>query len=164
MLEQYFKTLYTEEISIDESDRTTTYTCFAWAGGTFFLVVLLCQFFVLVGNRFWLYILLCTQSTIQLWCCVSFFGSGGKQFLVLRTYLVYNTVVWLCHFFYCGRKVNFVRIFLLNPNFLLEHRKFFSRTYAIIPQKYQELSMQVETWEQSQYSFNACWKKNYLYF
>ena len=33
---------------------------------------------VLAGNRFWLYILLCTWSTIQLWCCVSFFGSGGK--------------------------------------------------------------------------------------
>ena len=41
-------------------------------------VVLLCQFLVLAGNRFWLYILLCTWSTIQLWCCVSFFGSGGK--------------------------------------------------------------------------------------
>ncbi len=50
-------------------------TCprFAWAGGTFFPVVLLCLFLVLVGNRFWLYILLCTWSTIQLWCCVSFF-------------------------------------------------------------------------------------------
>ncbi len=35
-------------------------TRFAWAGGTFFPVVLLCQFFVLVGNRFWLYILLST--------------------------------------------------------------------------------------------------------
>ncbi len=54
---------------------------------------------------FWLYILLCTRSTIQLWCCVSFFGSGGKQFLVLRTYLVYNTVVRLCQFFCCGGKV-----------------------------------------------------------
>ncbi len=53
-------------------------TCprFAWAEGTFFPVVLLCQFLVLAGNRFWLYILLCTWSTIQLWCCVSFFGSG----------------------------------------------------------------------------------------
>ncbi len=30
-----------------------------WAGGTFFLVVLLCQFLVLAGNRFWFY-LLCT--------------------------------------------------------------------------------------------------------
>ncbi len=62
-------------------------TCprFAWAGGTFFPVVLLCQFLVLVGNRFWFYILLCTWSTIQLWCCVIFFGSGGKSFLVLRT-------------------------------------------------------------------------------
>ena len=47
-------------------------------------VVLLCQFLVLAGNRFWLYILLCTWSTIQLWCCVSFFGIfvvvAGKWF------------------------------------------------------------------------------------
>ncbi len=75
--------------------------------------------FVLVGNRFLFYILICIWSIIQLWCCVSFFGSGGKQFLVLRTYLEYNTVVRLCHFFCCGRKINFVRIFLFNPNFLL---------------------------------------------
>ncbi len=35
-------------------------TCprFAWAGGTFSPVVLLCQFLVLAGNRFWFYILL----------------------------------------------------------------------------------------------------------
>jgi hypothetical protein len=33
------------------------YTRCAWAGGTFFPVVLLCQFFVLAGNRFWFYIL-----------------------------------------------------------------------------------------------------------
>ena len=45
------------------------YTRFAWAGGTFFTVVLLCQFLVLVGNRFWFYILM---------------------------YLEYNTVVVLC--------------------------------------------------------------------
>jgi hypothetical protein len=55
--------------------------------------------------------------------------------------------VRLCHFCCCGRKVNFVQIFLLNPNFLLVHRKFTSPTYAIVPQKYQELSMQVETCE-----------------
>ena len=63
-------------------------TCprFAWAGGTFFPVVLLCQFLVLAGNRFQSYILLCTWSTIQLWCCVSFFGSGGKLILVSLTY------------------------------------------------------------------------------
>ncbi len=54
-------------------------------------VVLLCHFLVLAGNRFWLYILLCTWSTIQLWCCVSYFVSGGKSFFKLRTYLVYNT-------------------------------------------------------------------------
>jgi hypothetical protein len=37
--------------------RRNKYTRFAWAGGTFFPVVLLCQFLVLVGNRFWFYIL-----------------------------------------------------------------------------------------------------------
>ena len=45
-------------------------TRYAWAGGTFFPVVLLCQFFVLAGNRFWFYILL--------------------------MYLEYHTVVVLC--------------------------------------------------------------------
>jgi hypothetical protein len=37
------------------------------------------------------------------------------MFFVLRTYLVYNTVVRLCHFFCCGGKANLVSIFLLNP-------------------------------------------------
>ncbi len=46
------------------------YTRCAWAGGTFFPVVVLCQFLVLAGNRFWFYILL--------------------------MYLEYNTVVVLC--------------------------------------------------------------------
>ena len=88
-------------------------------------------------------------------------------------YLEYHTSVVLCYFFWfwreivfgvtyvlsvqyscavvscfcCGGKVNFVRIFLLNPNFLFVHRKFSSRTYSIVPQKYGELSMQVETRE-----------------
>jgi hypothetical protein len=44
-------------------------TCCTWAGGTFFPVVLLCQFLILAGNRFWFYILM---------------------------YLEYNTVVALC--------------------------------------------------------------------
>jgi hypothetical protein len=42
--------------------------------------------------------------------------------LVLCTYLVYNTVVWLCQFICFGGKANLVSIFLLNPNFLLVHR------------------------------------------
>ncbi len=53
--------------------RRLKYTRHAWAGGTFFPVVLLCQFSVLVGNRFWFYILL--------------------------IYLEYHTVVVLCQFF-----------------------------------------------------------------
>ncbi len=70
------------------------------------LCCMLCQFFVLAGNRFWFYMLLMYLGyrTIQFWCCVIFFGSGGKQFLVLRTYLVYNIVVWLCQFFSYGGK------------------------------------------------------------
>ncbi len=63
---------------------------------------------------------LCTQSFIQLWCCVSFFKSGSKQFLI-RTYLVYNTVVRLCQFFCCGGKANLVRIFLLNPRIFFSY-------------------------------------------
>jgi hypothetical protein len=62
------------------------------------------------------------------WCCVSFFGSGGKLFLVLLTYLVYNTVVRLCQFFCCGQKANLVKKFLLNPSFLLVHRNKLSVT------------------------------------
>jgi hypothetical protein len=46
-----------------------------------------------------------TYTTIQLWHCVSFFGSGGKLVLVLHTYLVYNTVLQLCQFFGCGGEI-----------------------------------------------------------
>ncbi len=118
--------------------------------------MLLCQFFVLAGNRFWFYILLsCTQSTIQLWCCVRFFGSGGKLLLVLLTYLVYNTIVWLCQYFCCDGKANLVQIFLLNTNFLLVHRKktfcycvplscfvwIYNHTVTIVSQKYREFCL-----------------------
>ncbi len=91
----------------------------------------------------------------------------------ITMYLEYHTVVVLCWFFWfwweigfgvtyvlsvqyscavvsffcCGEKVNFVRIFLLNLNFLLVHRKCSSRTYAIVPQKYRDFSMHVETHE-----------------
>ncbi len=129
-------------------------TCYAWAGGTFFPVVLLCQFFVLAGNRLWFYILLCTQSTIQLWCCVSFFGSGRKLFLMLLSYLVYNTVVRLCQFFCCGRKANLVRFFFESEfSFSYIGIKFcfcvsfsyfvwiYNHTVMIVTQKYQELCL-----------------------
>ncbi len=101
----FYSTLLT--LTDGQTDRQTDrqknkYTRFAWAGGTFFPVVLLFQFLVLARNRFCFTYYLCTQSTIQLWCCVSFFGSGGKQLLVLRTYLVQDTVVRLCQFFCCG--------------------------------------------------------------
>jgi hypothetical protein len=53
-----------------ESWTENKYTRYGWAGGTFFPVVLLCQFSVLAGNRLWFYILL--------------------------MYLEYHTVVVLC--------------------------------------------------------------------
>ncbi len=87
-------------------DRITdgkTSICCAWAGRTFFQEVLLCHFLVLVGNRFSFSILMYLENNTVVVLC-QFFGSGRKQFLVLRTYLVYNTVVWLCQFFHCGGK------------------------------------------------------------
>jgi hypothetical protein len=64
----FYSTLLT--LTDGQTDRQRNkYTRFAWAGGTFFPVVLLCQYLVLAGNRFWFYILM---------------------------YLEYNTVVVLC--------------------------------------------------------------------
>ncbi len=61
--------------------RSVKYTRYAWAGGTFFTVVLLCQFSVLAGNRFWFYILL--------------------------MYLEYHTVVVLCQFLLIWQEIVF---------------------------------------------------------
>ncbi len=47
------------------------------AGGTFFPVVVLCQFLVLAGNRFWFYILMDLEYNTVVVLCL-FFGSGGK--------------------------------------------------------------------------------------
>jgi hypothetical protein len=64
----YYSTLLTFTDGQNDRQRNE-YTRFAWAGGTFFTVVLLFQFLVLAGNRFWFYIFM---------------------------YLEYNTVVVLC--------------------------------------------------------------------
>ncbi len=62
--------------------RRNEYTCFAWAGGTFFPVVLLCC----VSFWFWweigfdLHTHVGTQSTIQLWCCARFLVAAGNSF------------------------------------------------------------------------------------
>jgi hypothetical protein len=50
--------LMSDPSSSQQQQYTTslTYTRYAWAGGTFFPVVLLCQFSVLAGNRFLFYI------------------------------------------------------------------------------------------------------------
>jgi hypothetical protein len=53
--------------------------CVGWRNLFSFPVVLLCQFFVLAGNRLWFYILLMYLG-VQYSCGVvfSFFGSVGK--------------------------------------------------------------------------------------
>ncbi len=51
-----------------------------------------------------------------------FLALYGSTTIQSQSYLVYNTVVRLSQFFCCGRKANLVRIYLLNPNFLLVHR------------------------------------------
>ncbi len=43
---------------------------------------------------------------------------AGNSFLVLCTYLVYNTVVRLCQFFSCGRKANLVWLTLFYSTLL----------------------------------------------
>ncbi len=82
--------------------RNLFYTRFAWAGGTFFTVVLLCQFLVLAGNRFWFYILM----NLEYYSCgvVLVFWFWWEIFFVLRRYLVYDTVVRLCYFLGYGGK------------------------------------------------------------
>ena len=56
--------------------------------------MLLCQFLVLAGNRFWFYILMYLEyNTVVV--CVSFWFWQEIVF-VLRKYLVYDTVAQLC--------------------------------------------------------------------
>jgi hypothetical protein len=74
----------------------------AWAGGTFFQLCCCVSVF-----WFWWKIGFGVTYVLRVqYSCgvVLVFVPGGKSFLILRTYLVYNTVVWLCQFFGCGGK------------------------------------------------------------
>ncbi len=73
------------------ADGGTNTHRFAWAGGTFFPVVLLFQFFVLAGNRFWVYTLL--------------------------MYLGYHTAVVLCWFFWFWREIVFGVTYVLSVQY-----------------------------------------------
>ena len=87
-------TLLLHSLSLySQTERQTEkeYTRCAWAGGTFSPVVLLCQFSVLAGNRFWFYILL--------------------------MYLEYHTVVVLCLFFWFWREIVFGVTYVLSVQY-----------------------------------------------
>ncbi len=118
------------------------YTRYAWAGGTFFPVVLLCQFFVLAGNRFWFYTLLMylEYHTVVVLC--QFFWFWQEIVFGVTYVLRYNTVVQLCQFFCCGQKANLVQIFLLNLNFLLGHRNKVSVTVYLFLALYGSTTIQ----------------------
>ncbi len=66
------------------------YTRCAWAGGTFFPVALLCQFFVLVGNRFWFYI---PSETVL---CPILWGINYHIFMPVRLDEILNSIVDTC--------------------------------------------------------------------
>jgi hypothetical protein len=88
-----------------------------WAGGTFFPVVLLCC----VSILFWWEMRELALHYFPADC----FGIEREIVLVLRTYLVSNTVVQLCQFFCCGGKLNFVRIPYSHDRFSKILRTFF---------------------------------------
>ncbi len=69
--------------------------------------MLLCQFFVLAGNRFVL------RSTIKLWSCVKFFWFWREIVFGVSYiwYLLYDTVVRLCQFFVLAG--NWFRFYIL---------------------------------------------------
>jgi hypothetical protein len=85
---------------------------------------------VLVGNRFWFYLLCTYVLRVQYSCGVGLVFWFLREYVFAVMFVLSVHYVGLCHFCCCDEKVNFVRIFLLNPNFLLVHRKFSSRTYA----------------------------------
>ncbi len=107
------------------------HTRFAWAGGTFFPVVLLCQFYVLAGNRFWLYILLCHQSLYSCGVVIVFLVLAGNSFWC---YVGTQCTIQLCgcvFFFVAGKLILYefscyIQIFFLFiGNFLLVHTRSF---------------------------------------
>ncbi len=121
--------------------KRVKYTRYMWTGGTFFPVVLLCQYLVLVGNRFQFYILhiyvvrvqyswnvglvffnlagnsfwcyLRTYCTIQLCNCVSFLVVAGNSFQNENVFLQKKSY-WVTLLWSDSRCVYFIR-----PNTLL---------------------------------------------
>ncbi len=82
--------------------KSEYYTLIARGVGELFFQLCCCvSFSVLVENSFVVTLVLRVQYS----CGVVFvFRFWREQFLVLHTYLEYNTVVWLCQFPGCGGK------------------------------------------------------------
>ncbi len=86
--------------------RNSDNTCCAWAGGTFFPVVLLCQFLVLAGNRFWFYFLYTCVLRVQYSCGVVLVFWFWREIVFGVTYVL--SVHYSCvnvSVFGCGGKL-----------------------------------------------------------
>ena len=97
---QYFEhsfTLLSQPLLTDRwTEKQIHSLCMGWRNLFSSCAVVLCQFLVLAGNRFW-FTYSCRYleyNTVVVLCQI--FGCGRKQFLVLRTYLVYNVQLCCC--------------------------------------------------------------------
>jgi hypothetical protein len=149
------------------------HTCCAWAGGTFFPVVLLCQFFgsggtlavcgqeklfsscaivsvfCVVGNRFRCYLPTIPLVPLCLVAQVSFLVVVGKRFRC--NLLTDHTSCAVVSVFYFRRKIIFGCTVSKKDFYLVSLRErgsiylsLYHLTVTIISQKYQELYLQVE--------------------
>ncbi len=84
------------------------YTRLAWAGGNFFQLCCCVSFLLFwweIGFGFTYY--LCTQSTIQLWCCVSFFNLAGNSFWYVRTQCTIQLCFCVSFFVVAGKLIQY---------------------------------------------------------
>jgi hypothetical protein len=133
---------YSTHLALTDRWQRVKYTRYAWAGGTFFPVVLLFQFFVLAGNRFRFYTLLMYleyHTVVVLWL----FFWLWREIVLGVTYVL--SVQYSCavvSVFFCGRKANLVRSILLNPIFFLVHRNKLSVTVYLFLALYGSTTIQ----------------------
>ncbi len=82
------------------------YTRCAWAGGTFFPVVLLCQFLVVAGNRFWFYLPCTYVLGVQYSCGVVLVFWFWREIVFSFTYVLSVQYIWaVVSFFLLWREI-----------------------------------------------------------
>ncbi len=87
----------------------------------FFPVALLCQFFVLAGNRFWFYILLMLLEYHTVVVLCQFFWFWREKGVGVTYVLSVQYSCAVVSVFCCGGKANLVQIFVLNPRIFFSY-------------------------------------------